>query len=199
MLTPYNPFMYPDAEAEMIDCLFNPCEQSFTKLYHHYAPALFGTILKWIKDRETAENLLQDAFIKAWRNRHRYDAAKGRLFTWLYRIVRNLCIDYLRSRACKSQAVLVAPDENENFQAAFVQQGHDMDTIGLRKLVSCLRNDEKEVVELVYFKGLTQKQAARLMNIPLGTVKTRMNRAIRELRYYYKKDWKNAMRHISLN
>jgi RNA polymerase sigma factor (sigma-70 family) len=73
------------------------------------------------------------------------------------------------------------------------------DTIGLRKVVDTLRREEKEMIDLMYFKGLTQRQIAALMDIPLGTVKTRMNKAIRKLRYYFQKDWKTAMRTVSLN
>ena len=73
------------------------------------------------------------------------------------------------------------------------------DTIGLRKLVKTLRQEEREVIELMYFKGFTQTEIASTMNMPLGTVKTRMSRAIKNLRYFYKKDWKQALQNVSLN
>jgi RNA polymerase sigma-70 factor (ECF subfamily) len=195
----HQPAVAPEAEDNMLYCLQSNDQRHFQKLYNWFSPALFGLILKWIKDKEVAENLLQDVFIKAWRCRKLYDAGKGRLFTWLYRITRNICIDHLRSRNFKNKMAML-PEENMNsLKTSFIEDSLLNDTIGLRKLVDGLRQEEKEVVELLYFKGFTQKQVAEVMNIPLGTVKTRINKAIRELRYFFKMDWKNAMKMISLN
>lgn len=193
------PVLAQDKEDEMLFCLHSNDQRHFPKLYNRFAPAILGIILKWIKDKEVAENLLQDVFIKAWRCRDLYNAGKGRLFTWLYRIARNICIDHLRSKANKNKCSLLPEDKMAGLKTSFVQEGMLTDTIGLRKLVGELRQEEKEVVDLMYFKGLTQTQIAEVMNIPLGTVKTRMNKAIKELRYYFKTDWRDAMRIISLN
>ncbi len=193
------PIEVMDAESEMLFCLQSNEQRHFSKLYDRFSPALLGLILKWIKDKELAENLLQDVFVKAWRNRELYDAAKGRMFTWLYRITRNICIDHLRSKAHKKVIVVLPEDNSTGVKMFFVREGLLPDAIGLRKLVDMLRREEKEVVELMYFNGFTQRQIAELMNIPLGKVKTRMKKAIKELRYYFKSDWKTAMRIISLN
>ena len=187
-------------ENEMKECLLNNDQRLFSKLYDNYSAALFSLILKWVKDTEAAENLLQDVFIKAWRSRDLYDSSKGKIFTWLYNITRNICIDYLRSKAYKKSKVSVLSDNISGlFPAAANSDSMTPDTIGLRKLVNTLRHEEKEVIELMYFKGFTQKEIAMLMNTPLGTVKTRMSRAIKNLRYYFKKDWKEAVKTMSLN
>lgn len=185
-------------EIDLIHCLQNGDQRHFSTLYDYYSAALFGLILKWTRDAEVAENLLQDVFVKAWRSRELYDASKGKIFTWLYNIARHICIDYLRSKAYKKTKVSLLSDDISVLLPAL---GNHMapDTIGLRKLVNSLRQEEKEVIELMYFKGFTQSEIAVIMGTPLGTVKTRMSRAIRNLRYYFKKDWKNAARAISLN
>ena len=193
------PALTPVAEDDLLSCLYSDDQRDFHKLYNWFAPALLGLILKWIKDKEVAENLLQDVFIKAWRCRELYDAGKGRLFTWLYRMARNICIDHLRSKRHKNNLALLPADHLAGIKNSFVEEGLLTDAIGLRKLVDALRQEEKIVVDLMYFKGFTQRQVAELMNIPLGTVKTRMNKAIKDLRYYFKTDWKDAMRIISLN
>jgi RNA polymerase sigma-70 factor (ECF subfamily) len=193
------PTVAPEAEDEMLFCLQSNDQRHFSKLYDRFSPALFGLIQKWIKDKEVAENLLQDVFIKAWRSRELYNAAKGRLFTWLYRITRNICIDHLRSKAHRNSMVAIPEDNLAGIKTSFIENSLLPDTIGLRKLVDVLRREEREVLELMYFKGLTQRQIGEVMDIPLGTVKTRMNKAIKELRYYFKSDWKNAMRIVSLN
>ena len=186
-------------ETDMKECLLGNDDRQFSKLYDNYSGALFGLIINWVKDKGVAENLLQDVFVKAWRSRGLYDAAKGKVFTWLYNIARHICIDYLRSKAHKkSKASLLSEDIT-----LLVPGGNSgnitPDTIGLRKLVSTLRKEEQEVIELMYFKGFTQREIAMLMNTPLGTVKTRMSRAIKNLRYYFKKDWKEAGKMMSLN
>ena len=191
---------FPDQkENELLQCLQSNDQRQFSKLYDSFSSALFGLISKWIGDAEIAENLLQDVFVKVWRNSTQYDASKGRLFTWMYNIARNVCIDHLRSKAHKQNKasvlsddvpVLLPPGNNNNFLP---------DTIDLRKLVNRLKQEEKEVIEMMYFKGYTQSEIAEVMNMPLGTVKTRMSRAIRNLRYFFKKDWKRAIQNISLN
>lgn len=183
----------------MKQCLLGNDDRNFSRLYDNYSAALFSLILKWIKDKEAAENLLQDVFVKAWRSRELYDATKGKIFTWLYNITRNICIDHLRSKAYKKTKLSVLSDNISGLILAGNNDSMIPDTIGLRKLVNTLRSEEKEVLELMYFKGFTQKEIARLMNTPLGTVKTRMSRAIKNLRYYFKKDWKEAVRTMSLN
>jgi RNA polymerase sigma-70 factor (ECF subfamily) len=189
-----------DTEDEMLYCLQSNDQRDFSKLYDHFSAALSGILQRWVKDTETAENLLQDVFVKAWCNRDKYEAGKGRIFTWLYRITRNTCIDYFRSRPFRDSRVSVLGDDlSEIITLSTAKDEIIPDAIGLRKLVYGLRQEEKEVVDMMYFKGMTQRQIAEAMNIPLGTVKTRMNKAIKELRYYFKNDWKKAGRNISLN
>lgn len=191
---------FPDQKYdEILQCLQGNDERLFSKLYDYYSGALFGLIMKWIKDSEVAENLLQDVFLKAWRCREMYDASKGKIFTWLYNISRNICIDYLRSKAYKKSKASLFSDDITSLLPGINTGSVVPDTIGLRKLVDSLRKEEKEVIELMYFKGFTQREIAMLMNTPLGTVKTRMSRAIKNLRYYFNKDWNEAVKTISLN
>ncbi|MDP4263290.1 MAG: RNA polymerase sigma factor [Bacteroidota bacterium] len=185
-------------EIELTQCLKNGDQRHFSRLYDHYSGALFGLILKWIRDTEVAENLLQDVFVKAWRSRELYDASKGKIFTWLYNIARHICIDHLRSKAYKKSKASIISNDISVLLPAGNNNNPVPDAIGLRKLVDSLRKEEKEVIELMYFKGFTQSEIAMIMNTPLGTVKTRMSRAIRNLRYYFKKDWKQAAK-ISMN
>ncbi len=196
-MTPITNQLIDQSSAGTDGALFN--ERHFSRLYEQYSGALFGLILKWVRDIETAENLLQDVFIKAWRSRDLYDPGKGKIFTWMYNITRNICIDHLRSKAYKKSRLSVLSND-----MAAVIPGNGIppvmpDTIGLRKLVNTLRKEEKEVIELMYFKGFTQKEIAVLMDTPIGTVKTRVSRAIKNLRYYFKKDWKDSVKGISLN
>jgi RNA polymerase sigma-70 factor, ECF subfamily len=191
---------FPDQQQdEILQCLQGNDQRLFSKLYDNYSGSLYGLIVSWIKDTEVAENLLQDVFVKAWRCRQMYDASKGKIFTWLYNISRNICIDHLRSKAYKKSKASLFSDDITALLPGINTGSVVPDTIGLRKLVDSLRKEEKEVIELMYFKGFTQREIAILMNTPLGTVKTRVSRAIKNLRYYFNKDWKGAVKTISLN
>jgi RNA polymerase sigma-70 factor (ECF subfamily) len=171
----------------------------FEQIYNRFSSALLGTIIKWVKDGGVAENLLQDVFVKAWRGNFQYDATKGRLFTWLYNISRNVCIDYLRSKGYKiSKAALLSEDMSALFAEKRTFE-NTTDTIGLHKFVGLLRKEEKEIIKMVYFKGYTQREVAEKLGLPLGTVKTRVKMAIENLRSFFSADWENAMQCISAN
>lgn len=187
------------SEEQLIDALRCGTHQSFEKLYNRFAQILYGTLVTWVNDAHTAENLLQDAFVKAWTNRETYDPGKGRLITWLYNITRNVCIDYYRSKQYKRGKASILSDDISLIVNNTKLTGQVPDTIGIRKLLDLLRNEEKQVVELMYFKGLTQKEIAKLMHMPLGTVKTRMSMAIKNLRSFFSKDWTDAQQKLALN
>ncbi len=186
-------------EEELISALQSGNHQSFEKLYNCFAQVLFGTLVKWVNDAHAAENLLQDAFLKAWTNRLVYDPAKGRLFTWLYNITRNVCIDYYRSKQYKKGRAATLSDDISIIVNVRRQTTQAPDAIGIRKLLGMLRNEEKQVVELMYFKGFTQKEIAKLMDMPLGTVKTRMSMAIKNLRSFFANDWNEGQQKLALN
>lgn len=185
-------------EEELIAALQTGNQQDFEKLYNRFAHVLYGTLLRWVNDAHAAENLLQDAFVKAWSNRETYDPAKGRLFTWLYNITRNICIDYYRSRQYKKgKAAILSNDISLLMNTK--QANQTPDAIGIFQVINMLRKEEKQVVELMYFKGFTQKEIAVAMNMPLGTVKTRMSMAIKNLRSFFMNDWIKSQEKLVLN
>jgi RNA polymerase sigma-70 factor, ECF subfamily len=186
-------------EQDLVAGLVASDQQSFRRLYDKFSSSLYGTIVSWIKDTEVAENLLQDVFIRAWKNRERYNETKGRLFTWLYKISRNICIDYYRSRRYKNSKADVITDDISNVLSDDSTFARSLDTIMLRKFVNGLRHEEKEVIDLMYFKGFTQCEIAELLSMPLGTVKTRANRAVKNLRRVFMNDGEKAMQLVSLN
>ncbi len=155
---------------------------AFSYLYGNYKAALFTVILQVINDNEIAQDVLQDAFVTAWKNIDKYDPSKGRLFTWLYNVTRNCAINTTRSKAYKSEQ---KNDSLDNYVSYVDGKGSDsvnINQIGLRKQVQQLREEYKNVVELSYFNGFTHEETAKILNIPVGTVKTRLRNALIELR-----------------
>ena len=153
-------------------------------LYDMYSPALFGVVLQIIKEEETAEDVLQEAFIKIWSSFQSYDASRGRLFTWMINICRNLAIDKIRSKQYR-----VSQKTNEmpaSLRATYGTAGFKPEHIGLREVTEKLRPEQKQIIDLMYFEGLTQSEIAEEFNIPLGTVKTRARSAIKTLGKLFK-------------
>lgn len=149
------------------------------ELYDAYGGALFGVVLRIVQQRELAEQVLQDTFVKAWRNGRSYDESKGRLFTWLLNIARNTAIDatrtahFQKSRKTDSLDSLVHSPGGEQVNT---------DQIGLREIVGQMDDKYRQLIDLVYFQGYTQEEAAEKTGIPLGTIKTRLRYAMQELR-----------------
>lgn len=151
-------------------------------LYSHYSGALYGVVFRILKKEETAEEVLQDVFLKIWDKIDGYDADKGKLFTWMVNIARNQAIDKTRSKEISKSKktddldVLVNRfDRQENFEIP-------VDTIGLKEVLQKLPQDQLFVVSQLYLKGYSQSEVAEEFNIPLGTVKTRLRLAMIELR-----------------
>jgi RNA polymerase sigma-70 factor (ECF subfamily) len=170
------------SEEELVLQLQSRNQQAFAYLYDNYAAALNGVIYKMVEDKELAEDILQEAFVKIWNNFSSYSADKGRLFTWMLNITRNLTIDILRSKGYKKQSKISG---DENSVSNFTDNkaiSEKFDALGLRKQLTNLKPEQRSIIDMAYFSGYTQEEISKEMGIPLGTVKTRMRSAILELR-----------------
>jgi RNA polymerase sigma-70 factor (ECF subfamily) len=170
------------SEEELVILLQNKDQQAFSYLYDNYSAALNGIIYRLVENRELAEDILQEAFVKIWNNFSSYDTGKGRLFTWMLNITRNLTIDTLRSKGYKKQAKI---SSDENSVSNFTDDSRiaeRFDAMGLRKQLANLKPEQRSIIDLAYFNGYTQDEISKELDIPLGTVKTRMRTAIIELR-----------------
>jgi RNA polymerase sigma-70 factor (ECF subfamily) len=166
----------------MVGLLKTGDEKAFSILYSNYSRALFGVIRKVIVDDTIAEDVLQDVFVKIWNNRSSYDSSKGRLYTWMLNIARNSSIDYLRSKQNRFDERIQRGENSvyEMHKTNAVQQ--NTDAIGLKSIVSQLKDDQRILIDLAYFEGYTQEEIAKKLDMPLGTVKTRVRTALIALR-----------------
>ncbi len=167
------------SESELILLLRQRNEQAFSYLYDHYSGALYASILTIVIDEATAADTLQEVFIKIFKQIDTYDSLKGRLYTWMLNIARNAAIDTTRSKGFQKSQQNQSLSENVYELAGSVTIVAD--DLGLRKLVHRLRPEWKVLIELSYFEGYTQDEIAKLLSIPLGTVKTRLRAALKEL------------------
>ncbi len=167
------------SEEEMIAFLSDGSEQAFQIVYDAYAPTLYGIVLKIVRQNEIAEDLIQEAFVRIWQRADRFDRAKGSLFTWMLNIARNHSIDYIRSKYARNQS-----STEHNFVSIEEEQYMELsvDTIGLLEQLDTLPPDYRQLIDLLYFQGYTQKEVSEELKIPLGTIKTRVRAAFVYLR-----------------
>lgn len=170
------------SEDELVSGLRSRNKSSLDYLYDHYSAALYGVISRIITNEDVAEELLQDAFLRIWNRIDNYDATKGRLFTWMLNIARNLAIDKTRSKEISKERKTDDIDNLVNRIDRKEQTEQSVEAIGLKEVLVRLPQEQKFVVEYLYLKGYTQSELAEEFNIPLGTVKTRLRLAMIELR-----------------
>lgn len=177
------------SEEELVAALKNGDQSALGILYDNYSAALFGVIMRIVEsqpsspsDRENAEDVLQEVFVKIWRNISSYDKSKGKLYTWLLNIARNLAIDSLRVKDHKIKSQIRNIDNSVNSINKQYNTSIHPDHIGLKELVDKMKPEYKLLIDKLYFEGYTQEEAAEELNIPLGTVKTRVRSAIAQLR-----------------
>lgn len=172
------------SEEDLVESLKQNDRAAFEYLYDHYSGALFNVICKVLRDPEKAEDVMQDAFLKVWKNITSYDPSKGRLFTWMLNIARNSAIDAVRSEGRKPGMDDISENLDRTDQNATYQPSTS--TLDLKALVDTLRPERKVLVDLVYFQGYTQEEASKELDIPLGTVKSRIRTALQDLKLYFK-------------
>jgi RNA polymerase sigma-70 factor (ECF subfamily) len=170
------------SEEELILLLKQQSREGFNYLYRQYAPVLYGVIIKVVYDEQTAQDVLQDVFVKIWNNIGQYDNNKGRLYTWMLNIARNAGIDKLRSKGeIMNSKIQTGENVVSNLERSkSIEQS--VDAIGLRKMVNNLKPEFETIVNLAYFQGYTLDEISKTLEIPLGTVKTRMRNAMKQLR-----------------
>jgi RNA polymerase sigma factor (sigma-70 family) len=173
------------SEEELVVALRRREKIAAEALYDMYSASLFGVISRIVNDTATAEDILQDAFVKIWNSFSSYSTEKGRLFTWMVNIARNLAIDKLRSKDFKNQNKNQELENNVTFIDEQRNTVYKPELLGIKELVETLKPEQKSILDLVYFKGYTHVEAADELGVPLGTIKTRLRMAIMQLRKHF--------------
>lgn len=174
--------MSTSTEQQIVQLLNKGDKRAISLLYKNYSDSLYGVILKVTINEEIAQDALQETFVKVWKNAKKYDSKKAKLFTWLYRIAKNTAIDKLRSfnnrfekeiQIDKSN-VYILPTANLN-----------QDVLDLKEHVARLDEKYQIVLKALFFEGMTQQEASDELDIPLGTIKSRLKIGLRELKKVY--------------
>jgi RNA polymerase sigma-70 factor (ECF subfamily) len=160
-------------------------EQALAALYARYATPAFSLALRLVGDRESAEEIVQEAFMRVWKHAQSFDPQRGRFAGWLLSIIHNLAVNELRRRRSRPQVapgaddLIVSLHETAPGPEALAWAAARRTTI--REALTQLPQAQRQAVELAFFRGLTQMEIAETLGDPLGTVKTRIRLGLQKL------------------
>ena len=173
-------------DVALLDRVVARDQQAIAELYERHSRLLFGLILRILRDREEAEDVLQEVFLAAWTRAETYKASLGTPAGWLVRIARNRAIDRLRANSSRQRVI------EEGYAASAAEAGAAREGEAERdvaRALDALPAEQRSLIEEAYFRGLTHSELAARFSIPLGTVKTRVRLGLMALRQYLQESY----------
>ena len=175
------------ADENLISFVGQGDSEAFTILYERYGRAAFSLAYRVMGERQAAEDLVQDAFLKVWRSATSYRPKRGSVRTWILSIVHNRGIDQLRSHASRrrTQDKIEATAPRSQPSEAFAETWRNSQCDQVREALDTLPPEQLKVLELTYFSGYTHVQVSELLDVPLGTMKGKMRLGLKKMRDYF--------------
>jgi RNA polymerase sigma-70 factor (ECF subfamily) len=175
------------ADEDLISLVQTKDAGAFAVLYDRHARAAYSLAYRMMGERQAAEDLVQDAFLKLWRAAGSYRVERGSVRTWLLSIVHNRGIDQLRSLSSRrrTQEKVEASAPRVQPSEAFAESWRNAQRDQVREALKSLPAEQLKVLELAYFSGYTHVEIAELLELPLGTVKGRMRLGLQKVRDYF--------------
>jgi RNA polymerase sigma-70 factor (ECF subfamily) len=175
------------ADEDLISFVGQGDAEAFTTLYDRHSHAAFSLAYRMMGERQAAEDLAQDAFLKVWRSASSYRAERGSVRTWILSIVHNRGIDQIRSHASRrrTQDKIEASTPRSQPSEAFAQTWRNSQRDQVREALNTLPPEQLKILELAYFSGYTHVEISELLRLPLGTVKGRMRLGLKKIRDYF--------------
>ena len=175
------------ADEDLISLVEASDSEAFAALYDRHSRAAFSLAYRIMGDRQAAEDLAQDAFIKVWRGSGSYRAERGSVRTWILTILHNRGIDQLRSHASRrrTQDRIEASAPRSQPSEAFAETWRNSQREQVREALNTLPREQLKILELAYFSGYTHAEISELLSLPLGTVKGRMRLGLKKIRDFF--------------
>ena len=175
------------ADEALISLIQARDSEAFAVLYDRHSRAAYALAYRMMGERQAAEDIVQDAFLKIWRATRSYRSERGSVRTWLLSVVHNRGIDQLRSSASRrrTQEKIEASAPTSQPSEAFSECWRNAQREQVREALKTLPQEQLKVLELAYFSGYTHVEIAELLGVPLGTVKGRMRLGLKKLRDYF--------------
>ncbi|WP_342563576.1 sigma-70 family RNA polymerase sigma factor [Paenibacillus sp. FSL R7-0345] len=154
-------------------------------LYDRYEQMVYSFAYRIVKDSMAAEEVMQELFMRIWKNAEQYDSTKGKLSTWMFTVTRNIALDQLRKNNTRPPQQSADAEEVQQLRDTGVMTEEMVEMLMAGELVREalleLSRDQQQVVDLIYYQGLTQQEVAYHVAVPLGTVKSRVRLAMKQL------------------
>ena len=175
------------ADEDLISLVEASDADAFATLYDRHRRSAYSLAYRMMGERQAAEDLAQDAFIKVWRNSASYRAERGSVRTWILSIVHNRGIDQLRSSASRrrTQDKIEASAPRSQPSEAFAETWRNSQREQVRAALDTLPAEQLKILELAYFSGYTHVEISKLLSLPLGTVKGRMRLGLKKIRNHF--------------
>jgi RNA polymerase sigma-70 factor (ECF subfamily) len=175
------------ADEDLISLIEAGDAEAFSTLYERHTRAVYSLAYRMMGERQAAEDLTQDAFIKVWRNAASYRVERGSVRTWVLSVVHNRGIDQLRSQASRrrTQERVEASAPRSQPSEAFDETWRNSQREQVREALQALPPEQLKILELAYFSGYTHLEISELLSLPLGTVKGRMRLGLKKMRDYF--------------
>lgn len=179
------PAAAPESDAGLLTRVAARDARAFEALYDRHSRAVYGVLLRMVRERDVADELAQDVFLRLWRKADAFDPERGELLPWLLTVARHVALDRLRSKAEKQRNVEDGGDDAPVAPIAargeaWVDQRRLSDKA--RGLMEGLPDGQRRALELAYFEGLSHSEIAAKLDAPLGTVKSWVRKALLRLR-----------------
>ncbi len=180
-------------DETLIRLIVHARAEALSELYDRYDRLVFSLALNSVGDSATAEEITQDVFLRVWQRARQYRADHGKVSTWLTSITRHRAIDQLRRRGSRPEQhsvawVEISPGAEPSVNGPEQSAALAIERARVRTAIAQLSKEQKQVLALAYFKGLTQSQIAKALGLPLGTVKTRIRLGMQKLREMLQED-----------
>ncbi|GLR15738.1 RNA polymerase sigma factor [Portibacter lacus] len=175
---------------QIVDLIKAKDEKGLELLYDNYSKALYGIAFRVLNNHSYAEEALQNSFLKVWKNIQQYDENKATLYTWMSQIVRYSSLDIRRLKSFERQEKTESLEPHVNHGKA---TSTSTDALDAKKILNGLEEKYSIILEYLYLKGYTQQELSDELDIPLGTIKTRLRKAITIIRTNLKDEKKLFM------
>ncbi|MEM9905143.1 MAG: sigma-70 family RNA polymerase sigma factor [Cyanobacteria bacterium P01_D01_bin.44] len=181
------PLTVASDELPLIRQIIERDQTALSQLYDRYARVMYSLAFKMLGSVEEAEEVVLDVFSQVWRDAHRYDASRSRVDAWLFMITRSRALDRLRKRQRQSKVMEVATVAAQGTDVEKTDLPEDNLLITERReqvtaALGQLPPEQRQIIELAYFQGLSQSEIAQRTGLKLGTVKTRVRLGLNKLR-----------------
>lgn len=160
-------------------------QAAFEAIVRAWTSRIHAFVLRIVRDRQQAEELTQDVFLKVWRNAAVFDPSRGRASSWMFSIAHNLSVDRLRSLRARGGSVTAVREDLADLATAAPESVGAWERLRMQQALAQLTGPQRQVVELAYFEGLSREEMSEKLGIPVGTAKTRLRDALIKLRGLY--------------